>query len=284
MARFDGKAALITGGALGIGGATARRLADEGAQVFIADIDDDAAAANVKRIIDSGGTATSSHIDVSSSGDCSRMVEETVDVFGRLDILVQNAFSVISGESRIHGDAVSVEEADWDYGIDVLVKALFLGAKHAVPHMRAAGGGSIINLASVHSYLQEPGMLVYETGKAAVVGLTRQLAVQYGPDSIRANAIGPGHIVGEGLADMWEKNPTGHAFFADQYPLRRTGKPEEIAAGIAFLCSDDASFITGHTLMIDGGLTVQLQEKFGLRQAHYAVTHPEANIPFGSMT
>ncbi len=211
------------------------------------------------------------------------MVDEAVDAFGRLDILVQNAFSVISGESRIHGDALSVSEDDWDYGIDVLVKALYLDAKSAVPHLRAVGGGSIINIGSIHSYLQEPGMLVYETGKAAVIGLTRQLAVQYGPDGIRANAIGPGHIVGEGLAKMWAKNPSGHAFFANQYPLRRTGLPEEIAAGIAFLSSDDASFITGHTLMIDGGLTVQLQEKFGLRQAHYAVTHPDADIPFASM-
>ena len=283
MARFEGKAALITGGALGIGGATARRLAEEGASVLIADIDDDAAAANVARITDAGGIAVAAHIDVSSSEDCRRMVDETVDAFGRLDILIQNAFSVISGESRIHGDAISVEEADWDYGIDVLVKALYLGAKHAVPRMRAVGGGAIINLASVHSLLQETDMLVYETGKAAVVGLTRQLAVQYGPDGIRANAIGPGHIVGEGLAEMWAQNPTGHAFFADQYPLRRTGKPEEIAAGVAFLCSDDASFITGHTLMIDGGLTVQLQEKFGLRQARYALEHPDANFTFGAL-
>ncbi len=157
MARFEGKAALITGGALGIGGATARRLAAEGASVLIADIDDDAAAANVARITDAGGIAVAAHIDVSSSEDCRRMVDETVDAFGRLDILVQNAFSVISGESRIHGDAISVEEADWDYGIDVLVKALYLGAKHAVPRMRAVGGGAIINLASVHSLLPRNG-------------------------------------------------------------------------------------------------------------------------------
>ncbi len=283
MSRFEGRTALITGGALGIGGATARRLATEGANVFIADIADDAAAANVARISEAGGNAAASHIDVSESGDCRRMVDETVGEFGGLDILIQNAFSVISGESRIHGDALSVEEEEWDYGIDVLVKALYLGAKHSIPHMRAAGGGSIINLASVHGYLQEIGMLVYETGKAAVIGMTRQMAVQYGPDNIRVNAIGPGHIVGEGLAEMWEANPSGHAFFADQYPLRRTGKPEEIAAGIAFLCSEDASFITGHTLMIDGGLTVQLQEKFGLRQARYALEHPDADYPFAGL-
>ena len=119
--------------------------------------------------------------------------------------------------------------------------------------------------------------------RAAVVGLTRQLAVEYGPVGIRANAIGPGHIVGEGLAEMWAANPTGHAFFADQYPLRRTGKPSEIAAGIAFLCSEDAAFITGHLLMIDGGLTVQLQEKFGLRQARYALENPESDFPFSAL-
>ena len=283
MKRMESQVAVITGGALGIGGATARRLAAEGAWVFIADINAEAAADNVDRIKAAGGSAVSSIVDVSSAADIERMVNEAVEQFGRLDILVNNAFSVIAAESRIHGDAISVEEEDWDYGIDVLVKALYLGAKHAVPHMRRNGGGSIINIASVHSFLQETGMLVYETGKAAVVGLTRQLAVQYGPDNIRANAIGPGHIVGEGLAEMWRQNPTGHAFFANQYPLRRTGKPEEIAAGIAFLCSEDASFITGHTLMIDGGLTVQLQEKFGLRQAKYALANPDANYTFSAL-
>ena len=283
MRRFDTKVAVITGGALGIGGATARRLADEGASVLIADINESAAMENVARIRDAGGVATASVVDVARADDIERMVSEAVSEFGRLDIVVNNAFSVIAAESRIHGDAVSVDESDWDYGLDVLVKALYLSAKHAVPLMRASGGGSIINIASVHSFLQETGMLVYETGKAAVVGLTRQLAVQYGPDNIRANAIGPGHIVGEGLAEMWRRNPSGHAFFADQYPLRRTGLPEEIAAGIAFLCSDDASFITGHTLMIDGGLTVQLQEKFGLRQAKYALEHPDSDFTFNAL-
>ncbi|MQG30363.1 MAG: SDR family oxidoreductase, partial [SAR202 cluster bacterium] len=112
-----------------------------------------------------------------------------------------------------------------------------------------------------------------------VVGLTRQMATEYGPDGIRVNAIAPGHIVSEGLAKMWEDNPDGLAFYADQYPVRRTGTPDDIANGIAFLCSDEASFITGHTLAIDGGLTVQLQETFGLRQAVYAREHPDRRLP-----
>ncbi|MCH7971204.1 MAG: SDR family oxidoreductase [Chloroflexi bacterium] len=279
MSRFEGQVAIITGGALGIGGATARKLASEGASIFIADIDDAAAAANVGRIEQAGGTAAASHIDVSRSEDIARMVNEAVDLYGRLDILVQNAFGVITGESRIHGSAITVEEDDWDYGFDVLLKALYLGAKHAIPHMRAAGGGNIINLASVHSLLQEPGMLVYEAAKAGVVGMTRQMATEFGPDGIRVNAIAPGHIVSEGLAEKWEENPDGLAFFAEQYPVRRTGIPDDIANGIAFLCSDDASFITGHTLAIDGGLTVQLQETFGLRQARYAREHPDSRLP-----
>ena len=279
MSRFEGQVAIVTGGALGIGGATARKLASEGAKVFIADIDDAAAAANVGRIEQAGGTAAASHVDVSQSEDIARMVNEAVDLYGRLDILVQNAFGVIAGESRIHGSAITVEEDDWDYGFDVLLKALYLGAKHAIPQMKATGGGNIINLASVHSVLQEPGMLVYEAAKAGVVGMTRQLATEYGPDGIRVNAIAPGHIVGEGLQKMWEENPDGLAFFAEQYPVRRTGVPDDIANGIAFLCSDEASFITGHTLAIDGGLTVQLQERFGLRQANYAREHPDARLP-----
>ena len=277
--RFKGRVAIVTGGAMGIGGATARKLASEDAKVFIADIDDFSAAANVSRIEQAGGTAAASHIDVSKSEDIARMVDEAVSLYGRLDILVQNAFGVIEGESKIHGSAVTVAEEDWDYGITVLLKALYLGAKHAIPHMRTVGGGNIINLASVHSLLQEPGMLVYEAGKAGVVGITRQMAVEFGPEGIRVNAIAPGHIVSEGLAEMWQENPDGLAFFSEQYPVRRTGTPEDIANGIAFLCSDDASFITGHTLNIDGGLTVQLQEKFGLRQAHYSRKHPGTKLP-----
>lgn len=277
--RFDGQVAVITGGALGIGGATARRLASEGAKVLIADINDDAAGANVETINSAGGAAVASHVDVALAADIERMIGEAVEQWGRLDILVQNAFSVVGGESRIHGTAEKVTEADWDWGINVLAKALYLGAKHAVPQMRKTGAGSIVNLASVHSVLQETEMLVYETGKAAVVGMTRQMANDFGPDNIRVNAIGPGHIVSEGLAEMWKDDPDGLAFFASQYPLRRTGIPDDIAGAIAFLCSDDASFITGHTLMVDGGLTVQLQEKFGLRQANYARENPETKLP-----
>jgi NAD(P)-dependent dehydrogenase (short-subunit alcohol dehydrogenase family) len=208
------------------------------------------------------------------------MVQEALDLWKRVDILVQNAFSVVNMESKIYGDAVSVSEDMWDAGMAVLAKAIYLGAKSVVPVMRRQGGGTIVNLGSVHSVLQEWNNLVYETGKAAVLAMTRQMAIQYGPDNIRVNAVGPGHILTEGLKRMWETNPTGLRFFEQTYPLRRSGTPEEAAAAIAFLCSDDASFVTGAMLMVDGGLTVQLSEHLAARQARYAREHPEIKLPF----
>ena len=280
MPRFDSKVAIVTGGALGIGGAVARRLASEGARVLIADYDEPAGRANAQRIVDAGGQAVVSSVDVSNSADIKRMVHEALDRWKRVDILVQNAFSVVNMESKIYGDAVSVSEDMWDAGMAVLAKAIYLGAKSVVPVMRRQGGGTIVNLGSVHSVLQEWNNLVYETGKAAVLAMTRQMAIQYGPDNIRVNAVGPGHILTEGLKRMWETNPTGLRFFEQTYPLRRSGTPEEAAAAIAFLCSDDASFVTGAMLMVDGGLTVQLPEHLAARQARYAREHPEIKLPF----
>lgn len=275
MGNLEDQVAIVTGGATGIGGATARVLAGRGAKVLIADIDEETAAGNVQAIADAKGTAAAVRIDVSKAEDCQRMVTEAVDRWGRLDILVQNAFGVVTMPEGFQGGAEDVAEDAWDYGLSVLAKALYLGAKYAVPVMREGGGGNIVNLASVHSLLQAPGWLIYEAGKAAVVGMTRQMATEYGPDGIRVNCVCPGHIVTEGLTKMWEPNPAGLAFYGDMYPLRRTGVPDDIAKPIAFLCSDDASFITGHALVIDGGLTIQIQEDFGVRMAQYARSHPE---------
>ena len=277
MGSFEGQVAIVTGGATGIGGATARVLASRGAKVLIADIDEETAAANVQRINDANGTAAAIRTDVSKAEDSRRMVDDAVARWGRLDILVQNAFGVVTMPAGFQGGAEDVEEEAWDYGTSVLAKALYLGAKYAVPVMREGGGGNIVNLASVHSLLQAPGWLIYEAGKAAVVGMTRQMATEYGPDGIRVNCVCPGHIVTEGLEKMWEPNPAGLAFYSDMYPLRRTGVPDDIAKAIAFLCSDDASFVTGHALVVDGGLTIQIQEDFGVRMAQYARKHPEMN-------
>jgi NAD(P)-dependent dehydrogenase (short-subunit alcohol dehydrogenase family) len=128
--------------------------------------------------------------------------------------------------------------------------------------------------------LAAPGFLAYETVKAGVIGLTRQLAAEYGPDGIRVNAVCPGHILTEQAQRQWADHPDGLRFFEAQYPLRRVGQPLDIANAIAFLCSDDASFITGQALVVDGGLTLQLQENLAVHLARYAREHPEPWLPY----
>ena len=276
MQRLVGQVAIVTGGALGIGEATAQRLAEEGAKVLVADVNMEAARATVESIREEGGTAELFKADVGIHKDIRSMVQKAVDLWGRLDILVNNAYARIGD-----GSALEVAEEDWDRGMAMLVKSMFLGAKYAVPEMRKVGAGNIVNISSVHGLLMAPGRVIYEAGKSAVIGLTRQMATEFGPMGIRVNAICPGHIVTQRVRSRrWEANPDGFRFFEEQYPLRKVGRPVDIANAIVFLCSDEASFITGHALVVDGGLTVQLQENFGVRQAHYIKEHPDTKMPY----
>lgn len=277
MSKFAGKVAIVTGGAAGIGGATSRLLAAGGANVLIADVNMTEAQANADSIRSAGGTAEVLYTDVGKHEHIAAMAQAAIDNWGRLDIVVNNAFSP-TDESD--GDALTVTETAWDAGMATLVKAHFLAAKYAVPHMRAVGGGSIVNISSVHGLLMAPQKLIYEAGKSAVIGITKQMAIDFGPDGIRVNAICPGHIVTERQRERWDENPSGLRYFEDQYPVRRTGTPDDIANAVAFLSSDEASFITGHALVVDGGLTVQLQEDFSVRQIHYIREHPETQMPY----
>ena len=281
--RFEGKVAIVTGGAQGIGGATARRLARDGAAVLIADIDETTANENRARIASSGGIVAVTRTDVAVAADVEAMVSEAIRRWGRLDYLVNNAFSVAGGgldAGSISGGAVDISEAAWDRGMTVLVKSIFLGVKYAVPAMRQAGGGSIVNVSSVHGLLMAEGFLVYEAGKSAVIGVTRQMACDYGKDSIRVNAICPGHIMTERQGAQWKAHPDGLRFFEEQYPIRRVGTPDDIAGTIAFLCSEDATFITGQALAVDGGLTIQLQENVGVRLAKHIQANPGTWLPY----
>jgi NAD(P)-dependent dehydrogenase (short-subunit alcohol dehydrogenase family) len=267
MRRLSDRVAIVTGGALGIGGATARRLAEEGARVLVVDVDAEAAARNVEAIQAAGGIAEALESNVGTEDGVRHMVDRAVSVWGTLDIVVNNAYGGAVG-ARV--DAIGLTEEAWDRSMDVGLKAMFRAAKYAVPIMRQAGGGSMINLSSVHGLLAAPGSLVYETLKAGVIGLTRQLAVEYGPDGIRVNAICPGHIMTERMERMWRDHQDTLRFWAEQYPIRRTGFPVDIANAAVFLCSDEASFITGQALVVDGGLSIQLQEDLGVRLARYA--------------
>ena len=275
MGSLNNQVAIITGGAQGIGGATARRLAEEGAKVLIADMDIEMARANAERIRNAGGVAEVIEADVSRGDDIQAMVDKAVERWNRLNILVNNAF----GTKEPDGSAVELTEEAWDYAMNVLVKSMFLGAKYAVPAMQKSGKGSIVNISSVHGLLMAPKKLVYEAGKSAVIGVTRQMAIDFGPMGIRVNAICPGHIVTEKIESHWEQNPSLLRFFEAQYPVRRVGRPIDIANAIKFLCSDEASFITGHALVVDGGLSIQLQEDFGVNQARFYQEHPETNLP-----
>jgi NAD(P)-dependent dehydrogenase (short-subunit alcohol dehydrogenase family) len=260
---------------MGIGGAISRRLAAAGACVLVADINDDAATENVERIRSEGGTAEAFHADVSKTDDIEKMIATGVEKFGGLNILVNNAWGVGGGRD---GTAETLEEDAWHYAMDTMVKAHYWAVKHAITHMRKAGGGAIVNISSVHGLLMSINHLAYETAKSAVIGLTKQMACDFGPDGVRVNAICPGHIVTERIAKHWESNPDKQAFFVSQYPVGRTGIPDDIANAVRFLVSDEASFITGHALPVDGGLTIQLQENFGVSQAKYVQANPSFDV------
>jgi 3-oxoacyl-[acyl-carrier protein] reductase len=276
--RFASQAAVVTGGATGIGGAIAERLAAEGASVLIADINAEGAEARAARIRANGGVAAARATHVGEIDQVQAMIQAAVDRWSRLDIIVNNAYPAMEAMT---GGAEEVPPDVYDRAMAVLVKASYLSAKFGVPHLRRGGGGSIVNISSIHGLLVAPGALVYETGKAALIAATRQMAVEYGRDGIRVNAIAPGHIVTENIqSGIWDDNPSGYEFFEAQYPVGRCGRPEDIAAAVSFLCSEDASFITGHTLVVDGGHSLQIQENFGVAQAHYIQDHPNAQLPY----
>ncbi len=303
MGRFDGRSAIVTGGALGIGGSCARRIAADGGSVLIVDVNEEAGAGTVKEIRAAGGNAEFMTGNVAEESVAAEMVEKAVSSFGRLDLLVQNAYGGGPGSS---GSAVEIEPEAWHTGMDLLVGAHYLGAKFAVPAMVESGSdpnfdppqwegagrrhgegpkqnvGRIVNMSSVHGLLNAPRALIYETGKAAVIGLTRQMAVDFGPMGITVNAIAPGHIVTERGNATWNEvgNDAGFRLFELHYPVRRTGIPEDIANAVGFLCSNEASFITGQVLAVDGGMTIQLQEDIVMDSKNYIAANPDLKTHF----
>ena len=268
------KIAIVTGGAVGIGGAIARRLAADGTKVLIADIQPEAAEENVARIHAAGGTASAYQVDISQPEQIRPMIERSVELWGGLHMLINNAWGVTEPD----GSALTLTDSAFDRALSTSQKAVFLSAKYGVPHIQASGGGSIVNISSVHGQLVAPQSLAYEMTKAAIIAISRQMAVDFGPIGVRVNCICPGHIVTERQDERWERNPSLLRFFDQHYPLRHTGVPDDIAHAVRFLCSEEAGFITGHTLVVDGGMTIQLQENLVINTARYFREHPEIDL------
>jgi NAD(P)-dependent dehydrogenase (short-subunit alcohol dehydrogenase family) len=247
---LPGKVTIVTGAGSGIGRASAIRFANEGALVVAADIREHKAQETVELIEQDGGTAVACRADVANGNEVERMVATAVDTFGGLDGLFNNAGTIRPGT------AVDLSEEDWDLVMAVNVRSIFLGAKYAVPVMADRGGGAIVSTASVSGLEGDPARVVYSASKAAVINLTRSLAVDHARQNIRVNCICPGAIetppVGRMLsnANARERSERAHL-------LGRIGQPEEIAAAAAWLLSPEASFITGEALVVDGGLTAQ---------------------------
>ena len=242
--RVAGKAAIVTGAASGIGRATAQVLAREGASVCIADVDAAGGRQVADEIAASGGEAIFVRTDVGARADVIAMFERTEEAFGRVDIVHNNAIWFR------HGTATELDERDWDGTLNIGLKAIFLAAKYGIPIMRKTGGGTIINTGSVHSLVSFATCTAYDAAKAGVLGLTRTLAIDYGPD-IRVCAVLPGAI----LTPLWNGAPEeDRRRFAQLVPAKRLGTGEDVANAVLFLASDEASFITGTALTVDGGL------------------------------
>ena len=243
--RLHNKVAIITGAASGMGADEARLFAREGAKVVIADVLEDLARQVEAQITEAGGDATFIHADVTDEASWQNLIAQTLARYGKLDILVNNA----GISSRSESDAL--DTAGWRRIMDVNATGVFLGTKHAVEQMRQTGGGSIVNISSIMGFVGgEGGHPAYHASKGAVRIFSKAMAVQYGPDGIRVNSVHPGF-----MPPMRSSQPDDgtRAEQIRQTPLRRSGETIEVAYGVLFLASDEASFVTGTELVIDGG-------------------------------
>lgn len=252
MRKIDGKVAIITGAASGIGKATSILFAQEGAKVVVADIRVELGEETVKMINESGGKAIFVNTDVSKAEDVKNMVKTAVGTYGRLDIIFNNA-----GIEGVSTDTANYPENIFDKVIAVNLKGVWLGIKYAVPELLKNGGGSIINTSSVAGLVGFAGLSAYNATKGGIIQLTKTAALEYAKQNIRVNCIAPGVIETPMVDRVLERQPEAKAAFVQMEPVGRFGKPEEVAKAALFLASDDSSFITGAVLVVDGGLTVQ---------------------------
>lgn len=249
MPEFSNKIALVTGAATGIGRATAIALAAEGAHVIIADINDNGSRETLAKIRESGGEGQAVYMDVTDPANVAEVFERVVAEHRRLDIAVNNA-GIGGGSAPV----TDIDPADWQRVFDINVTGVWRCMRHEIPAMLAGGGGAIVNVASVAGLVAFPGFAAYAASKHAVVGLSKSAAVEYARHGIRINAVCPAFTD----TPMVDALKSARPDLADKLhlgiPMKRLGKPAEIADGIVYLCSEKASFIVGHTLPLDGGL------------------------------
>ena len=250
MKRFENKVAVVTVAGGGIGSAIACRLASEGALVVVTDVNAEAAAQVVSGIEAEGGAAAAIPADISKKEACFRLIEEAHGLNGRIDVLVNNA-----GINR-RGNLLSLSDVDWDISFTVNLDAMFHLCRATIPHMITAGGGAIVNTASQWGLYPAPNHIAYNTTKAAVAAFTQNLARDYAPDKIRVNAVCPGEIHTPMLEAGVTRSGRTIADLDKLVPFGRIGKPEEVAALVAFLASDEAAFMCGSLVEITGAQAV----------------------------
>ena len=248
--RLENKVAFISGGARGMGAVEAKLFAQEGAKVVIADVLDEEGRKTEAEINETGGECLFVRLDVTNEAEWHQAVAATVARFGKLDILINNA-----GIYRTHRVEETTSE-EWDQVLDINAKGVFLGTKHAIPEMRKAGGGSIINISSVAGLVGSQESSAYNASKGAVRLLTKSTAIQYASEGIRANSIHPGTIETMMTAEFLSEEAQRQDRL-NRTPLGRLGQPEDVAYGALYLASDEASFVTGSELVIDGGRTAE---------------------------
>jgi len=255
MGRVDGKVALVTGAALGIGRSAALLLAKEGARVAATDVLDPEGARLVEEVTARGGTARYWHLDVSREDQVRAVVEDVLRAFGRIDVLVNNA-----GISGVSKPTHEITEQEWDRVQAVNVKGPFFCTKHVVPHMKKERGGSIVNLSSIYGLVGAPDAPPYHASKGALRLMTKTDALLYAGDGIRVNSVHPGFIwtpMVETYLGTLGDPVAGKVALTGLHPLGRLGEPDDIAYGILYLAADESRFVTGSELVIDGGYTAR---------------------------
>jgi NAD(P)-dependent dehydrogenase (short-subunit alcohol dehydrogenase family) len=251
MGRLDGKVALITGGASGMGMVASELFGSEGAKVVLTDVTDEAGEQVAERIRSGGGEAIYIHADVSSETDTKSAVETAVAAYGGLTILYNNAGVMLGDDGSVH----STDESIWDTTLAINVKGVAHGCKYGIPAMIESGGGSIINVASFVAWMgAATSQTAYTASKGAVLAMTREIAVEYARKGVRCNALCPGPIDTPLLAELLSDPDRRQRRFV-HIPMGRLGRAEELASAALFLASDDSSFMTGTSLIVDGGIT-----------------------------